>query len=83
MAYEKEISSWNSVKEKSPPLGVPLMVKTYNIFDDIHEIKYPVYYVKDPYSMSLKWIFFPACEGISVLLPDYSDVLYWKELSFG
>lgn len=69
---------WNSIENGLPTLGVPLSVKCYDSVNNKSSVKYPVYYIKDPYDLSFKWIFFPAMEGLCVLLPEYSEVKKWK-----
>ena len=38
------------IKDGLPPVSIPLIVRTFNKVENKHEIKYPVYYVKEPYS---------------------------------
>lgn len=71
------------IKDLLPPIGTPLIVRTFNKVEGKHEIKYPVYYVKEPYANKYAWCFFPACEGICKLLPEYSEVMYWATLIDG
>ena len=68
------------IKDGLPPVGTPLVVKTFSKIEQKHEIKYPVYNIKEPYSNEYAWYFFPACEGICKLLPEYSEVMYWATL---
>ena len=74
---------FKKIKEGLPPVGIPLVVKTFSKIEQKYEIKYPVYYIKEPYSNEYAWYFFPACEGICKLLPEYSEVMYWATLVGG
>ena len=38
---------FKKIKYGLPPVGTPLIVRTFNKIEDKHEIKYPVYYVKE------------------------------------
>ena len=69
---------WHLMKDGLPALGVPLSVECYDSVNNKLSVKYPVYYIKDPYDLSYKWVFFPAMEGLCVLLPEYSEVKKWK-----
>ena len=69
---------WNSIENGLPTTGVPLSVECYDSVYNKLSVKYPVYYIKDPYDLSYKWVFFPAMEGLCVLLPEYSEVKKWK-----
>lgn len=71
---------FTNIKDKKPPIGEPLIVQTYNSIENKSETKYPVYYLKEPYENKYAWYFFPACEGICKLLPEYSDVFCWKSI---
>ena len=75
------MTNFKLVGNRLPPLGVPLMVKTADDYGCGEEqIKYPVYYAKNPYNGKYCWYFFPACEGITQLLPEYSTVTEWMEI---
>lgn len=74
---------FKKIKYGLPPVGTPLIVRTFNKVENKHEIKYPVYYVKEPYENKYAWYFFPACEGICKLLPEYSEVVEWATLIEG
>lgn len=74
---------YQHINDGLPPVGTPLIVKTFSQIDQKEEIKYPVYYVKEPYSNKYAWYFFPACEGICKLLPEYSLVMGWATLVDG
>ena len=69
---------WHLMKDGLPALGVQLSVECYDSVNNKLSVKYPVYYIKDPYDLSYKWVFFPAMEGLCVLLPEYSKVKKWK-----
>ena len=69
---------WHLIKDGLPALGVPLSVECYDSVNNKLSVKYPVYYIKDPYDLSYKWVFFPAMERLCVLLPEYSEVKKWK-----
>lgn len=75
-------NKWHNISDGLPNLGVPLMVETFNSLDHTTSIKYPVYYAKDPYGLNYKWYFFTALEGITVLLPEYSEIKKWKYIGF-
>ena len=77
------MTEFKRIKDGLPPVGTPLIVKTFNKINLRHEIKYPVYYVKEPYENEYALYFFPACEGICKLLPEYSEVMYWTTLVDG
>lgn len=69
-----------AISDKLPPLGVPLMVKTKNSMEGGSvSVKYPVYYAKEPYDNRYAWYFF-SVDGMSKLLPEYSEVIEWKEI---
>lgn len=74
---------YQNIGDGMPPVGSPLIVKTFSRIDLEEEIKYPVYYVKEPYENKYAWYFFPACEGICKLLPEYSEVIEWATLIEG
>ena len=53
---------FKKIKDGLPPVVTPLIVRTFNKVENKHEIKYPVYYVKEPYENKYVWYFFPACD---------------------
>ena len=81
LTEKKEKAEWHKIADGLPKCGYPLIVKTRDSMSGITAIKYPVYYIQDSYELNFKWCFFPACEGMTVLLPDYSEVLEWKYVS--
>lgn len=71
---------WKKIEDGLPLAGIPLAVKTKpQVIEDWNKpaLKYPVYRIKDPYTFDWKWVFLPATEGMSVLLPEYSEVVEW------
>lgn len=76
---------FKKIKDGLPPVGTTLIVRIFNSVVNKHEIKYPVYYVKEPYENKYAWYFFPACEGICKLVtePIYLEVIEWATLIEG
>lgn len=71
---------FTNIKDRLPPIGVPLIVKTFNAYEQKWETKYPVYSLKEPYEDKYSWFFMPVCEGICKLLAEDSKVVYWVEI---
>lgn len=68
---------WQSIKNGLPPVGIPLVVTIHDSFRNRRELRYPVYYRKSAYGES--WGFYVYGEEEHILLPEYSEVLAWRE----
>lgn len=73
-------SRYKNVGDKLPPLGVPLMVKSYEGSSGTEYVNYPVYYIQDPYEKVPCWYFFSACDGIVKLPEEGTKIIAWKKI---
>lgn len=79
----QKIRGWTRIttdKSNMPPVGQPLIVTIKDVLQGKpNELRYPVYYEKDPIRQSYHWSWRYGDLAYE-LLPDVSEVIAWQEM---
>ena len=67
---------WKDIKDGLPPLGSVLIVTVLDHCRGRKELRYPVYYLQNPYSDG--YCFY--INGCDPLMPEISEVLAWMPM---